>query len=98
MSSSDFDKDIQNILTQPDGKERLMIKCERMLTNKDKWTIALMASLLFLIVSSSFLYRFVDGVFAGFGWQIANSAGCPTFFGSILFTIIFAIIVRLVLR
>lgn len=98
MSSGDFDKDIQNILSQPDGRERLMIKCERMLTDKDKWTIALMAGLLFLIISSAFLYRFVDGLVSGFGWSVANPQGCPTLLGSIVFTVLFVMIVRLVLR
>jgi len=49
---------------------------------------SLHAALLFLIVSSPFLYRLVQGIFGAI-FTVATPSGCPTMFGQLLHAAVF---------
>jgi hypothetical protein len=68
------------------------------LTNKDKWVIALLSGLLFLLIASPFLFSVVNGVTSSFGLHIANANGCPNLGGLLLHAIVFILVVRLLMR
>jgi len=73
-------------------------KCEKPYTSRDKWIIAGLAGLLFLIVSSPYLYSFMDVITSPLGIDIANQNGCPNLGGLILHGLIFILIIRLLMR
>lgn len=64
-------------------------------TSKDKWIVAIVSGLIFLLLSSPFLYEITDKIFSMF--KISNN-GCPTVMGLILHTIFFMLIIRLLMR
>jgi hypothetical protein len=69
------------------------------LDNLGKWKISLIAGLIFLIVSSPFLYKLVQKLADKFvDIEIADSEGCPTLVGLILHSVVFVIIVRLMMK
>ncbi len=70
------------------------------LTNQQKWLGALVAGLLFLILSSSFLYQLTNKLLTSlFGPKAATvtPAGAPTVLGLILHAIVFVLLFRLIL-
>jgi hypothetical protein len=70
------------------------------LTNQQKWLGALVAGLLFLILSSSFAYQLTNKLLTAlFGPKAATvtNAGAPTILGLILHTIVFVLLFRLIL-
>ncbi len=73
-------------------------KCLDLYTSKDKWIIAMIGGLLFLLISSPFLYEAVDSLTSAFGFKIASSYGCPNLGGLALHSVFFATIVRLLMR
>lgn len=62
-------------------------------TSNQKWLIALIAGLLFLLIGSPFLYRLVDGLLRGLVGPIAEN-GCPTMLGLVLHAVVFLLVVR----
>ena len=69
------------------------------LDNLGKWKISLIAGLIFLIVSSPFLYKLVQKLMDKVAdIEIADSEGCPTLAGLILHSVVFVIIVRLMMK
>ncbi len=70
------------------------------LSNSQKWLGALVAGLLFLILSSGIVYQLTNKIFTSiFGPKAATVtiAGAPTVFGLILHTIVFILLLRLIL-
>ncbi len=70
------------------------------LSNQQKWLGALVAGLLFLILSSSFLYQLTNKLLTAlFGPKAATvtNGGQPTILGLILHTIVFVLLFRLIL-
>jgi len=65
-------------------------------TDVNKWGISILSGLIFMLVSSPFLYQFVNFITSPFGLDAAVN-GCPTFFGLFINTIIFILIVRAVM-
>lgn len=51
---------------------------------------ALIAGLLFFIISNPVVYRFVDSVVGGMLGNIASPGGCPTTWGLVVHSIVFA--------
>lgn len=51
---------------------------------------ALVAGLLFFIISHPFVYRLVDSLLGGLLGRIASPAGCPTTWGLIVHSLVFA--------
>lgn len=66
-------------------------------SSKDKWIISTVGGLLFLVISSPFLYDVFNTVTSSMGMVIAND-GCPNNGGLILMAIFFMIIVRILMR
>lgn len=71
--------------------------CKTAFTMRDKWIVALIGGLLFLLVSSPFLYEAVDALTTSFGLKI-SSDGCPNLGGLMLHSAVFAGITRLLMR
>jgi hypothetical protein len=70
------------------------------LTNQQKWIGALVAGLLFLILSSSFAYQLTNKLFTAIGGPKASTVtagGQPTTLGLISHTIVFILLLRLIL-
>lgn len=67
-------------------------------TNKDKWLISIISGLLFLLVASPFLFTLVNDLTKRVGLAIATPAGCPNTYGLVLHSIVFALIVRLLMK
>lgn len=68
------------------------------LTNKDKWIIAAINALLFLILSSPFMFTLTDGIARLMGLSFADSFGCPTTLGLIAHGLVFLLINRALMR
>lgn len=71
---------------------------EKPYSSKDKWIVAIIGGLLFMLISSPFLYGAVDALTSSFGAPVSDSQGCPNLGGLILHTAIFVLIVRLLMR
>ena len=67
--------------------------CERLFSNADKWRVSILAGLIFMLVSSPFLYNLVDKVTSPLNLNVANN-GCPTMLGLFLMTVLFVVITR----
>lgn len=72
--------------------------CLKPYTTKDKWIVAMIGGLLFLLIGSPFLYEAVDSLTSSFGMKIADADGCPNLGGIMLHSAIFMIVVRLLMR
>ncbi len=75
-----------------------MVQCNKPYTTKDKWIVAIIAGLLFLLIASPFLYNAVNSVTSSFGLVMADGNGCPNMGGLLLHAIFFMLIVRLLMR
>lgn len=62
--------------------------------NQKKWVISLVLGVAFLLVSSPYLYKFVEYLASMVGVKIANN-GCPTTLGIIVHSVVFFLLVRL---
>lgn len=71
--------------------------CLKPYTAKDKWIVAMIGGLLFLLMSSPFLYEAVDSLTSSFGLKIASD-GCPNLGGLMLHSAAFAGVTRLLMR
>lgn len=71
--------------------------CNAMLSSKDKWILSFIGGLLFLLVSSPFLYQSVDTLTSQAGLKIVDGE-CPNVSGIIVHGVLFTIIVRLLMR
>ena len=56
------------------------------------------ASLLFLIVSSPFVYKVVNALLSVIGVRVAANNGCPNMTGLLLHTIVFGLVLCAVLK
>ena len=71
-------------------------------TSKDKWILSIMVGLLFMLISSPYLYKITNSIASYVKLSTIeggnSSPGMPNIPGLILHTIIFTIIVRLLIR
>lgn len=67
-------------------------------SSKDKWIISVMGGLLFLVISSPFLYDIFNTLTSSIDMTISSNDGCPNTGGLILMTLFFIIIVRILMR
>ena len=51
---------------------------------------ALVAGLLFFVISHPIIYKLVDSLIGGFLGPIASAGGCPTTWGLIVHSVVFA--------
>lgn len=66
------------------------------LTELDKWIISFMAALLYILISSPFMYRLTGALFSKLGLVIEEN-GCPNFIGVGIHSVVFAVLVRLLM-
>lgn len=58
-----------------------------------KLTVSAITGLVFLIISSPFMYRLVNAITTKIGFSVSDSEGCPTVVGLIVHTLVFILIV-----
>lgn len=73
-------------------------ECARLNTDQDKWLIAILAGILFIVIGSPWLYRIVNSILGPLGLRTSDEEGCPTGLGLVIHGLVFAIIVRLMMR
>lgn len=61
---------------------------------KDKWTLALLAALLFLIVSSGVFFGLFNTLFTSIGLPRTMTSKGPTIFGSLVMSLIYLLLIR----
>lgn len=66
--------------------------------NVQKWVIALISGLLFMLISSPYFYRLTNMFTSRFGLTIASNTGCPNLAGLVIHTVVFILIVRAIMR
>jgi len=66
-------------------------------TNKDKWIVSITSGLLFMIISSPFLYTILNSATKLIGVTISRN-GCPNLTGLVLHSVLFAVMVRFLMR
>lgn len=71
---------------------------QKPLTKKDKWIIAVVSALLFLVIASPFLYLLTNRLFSKFGWPTHDASNNPTLFGLCLHALVFGLLVRVGMR
>lgn len=69
-------------------------------SSRQKWNISLLSGILFLIISSPFLYSLVNRVAQSISpnLNLASYEGCPTLSGLVVHTLVFILVVRLLMR
>lgn len=71
--------------------------CTKPYNTKDKWIVAIIGGMMYLIFSSPFLYDFVNTTTETFGFPISK-LGCPNTGGLVLHSIMFVMMARLLMR
>lgn len=66
-------------------------------TSLDRWGVALMMGVLFMILASPYVYDFTNSLAQKAGFQLANVYGCPTVLGIIVHAAVFALVVKLLM-
>lgn len=72
--------------------------CSTANTSKDKWMAAVIATVLFFILASPFLFGVTNSVLSIVNIHTTNSSGCPNLGGLILHAVIFIVIIRILMR
>ena len=69
-------------------------------TALEKWLIAAILGVVFLIIASPLVFKFTNSIFGYIGWHTIQpgTSQKPTLFGWILHAIVFIIIVRILMR
>lgn len=88
------------------GKEGFKVrlsdtKCDdKSLSSSKKWSVSLLSGILFLIISSPFLYNIVNKLMVKVSPNLVlcDDKGCPTPLGLAVHTIVFILVVRLLMR
>ena len=62
------------------------------LDSKDKWIVAILAGILFVLFSSPLTYKFTGLILD------TNISGCPTVLGILVHMILFVVVVRMILQ
>jgi hypothetical protein len=73
-----------------------MVKKCKELSESDKWIVSLMSAILFVVISSPFMYRLTNSLTEAMGFVTSNN-GCPKIEGLVLHTVVFALLVRLLM-
>lgn len=66
------------------------------LTDKDKWIIAIVCGVLFLVIAAPFFYNIANGTTSAFGLKIADN-GCPNLAGLLIGAVIYTLILRFII-
>ena len=66
--------------------------------NAAKWKASALSGLLFLLVSSPFLYKLVNGLTSKLNVEVCDSDGCPTPVGMAIHAVVFVLLVRILMK
>ncbi len=66
-------------------------------TSQQKWIIAVLAGVLFALISSNMMYGFTNKLFSGINVGPLYKTGGPTTTGLVIHTIVFILLIRLIL-
>lgn len=66
----------------------------RKITNRDKWLVAILLGLLFLLFASPFMVGLLDSFFGPLGLHLTDSHGCANGAGLLICGILFVLVVR----
>jgi len=66
------------------------------LNEMQKWIVAFLSALIFLLMSSPFMFKCTGCVFGKLGFT-TQKKGCPNWIGLLIHTILFAILIRLLM-
>ena len=70
-----------------------------MMKNMDEqMKMVVVASILFLIVSSPFVYKIVNALLSVVRVRVASNSGCPNMVGLLLHTVVFGVLLNVVLK
>jgi hypothetical protein len=83
-------------LTKDAHDEKHKKKTTHNLTEYQKWMICLYSALLFLLISSPFMYQLTNQLTIMTGFE-TSSNGCPNLYGILLHGIVFLILVRVLM-
>lgn len=64
----------------------------------EKWLIAILIGVIFLIISSPFIYRLSNSTLGYVGLRTTDKAGHPIVFGWVIHAVAFIIIIRLFMK
>lgn len=67
-------------------------------SNKNKWAISAISGLMFLVISSPYLYQQVNKLTEMAGLSIANKSGCPTMYGVGAHAVVFTLLTRALMK
>jgi len=94
-SNSSRDDESQSPIFLLDKKDR---ESPMRVSNFDKYVIATIIGVVFLILSLPFVYRLTNRLFSFSGLRTIKNTGVPNLFGLIVHTIVFILIVRLLMH
>lgn len=71
--------------------------CNKPYTSNDKWTISIISGLLFLLVSSPYMFSLTNDITSRIGMDISNKVGCPNLAGLLLHASIYTVLIRILM-
>lgn len=72
--------------------------CLRPYSSRDKWTVSAIGGMLFILISSPFLYDIVNSLTTSLKIKIVSEPGCPNIQGLVLHTAVFVVVARMLMR
>ena len=72
--------------------------CNKPYKSRDKWVVALIAGLLFMLFASPFFFAALNGGTSQFGLEVASVTGCPNLGGVVLSAVLYMFLIRLLMR
>lgn len=71
--------------------------CDRPYTSSDKWTVSIMSGILFLLVSSPYMFSLTNNITSRIGMDISNKVGCPNMAGLLLHASVYTVLLRILM-
>ena len=77
--------------------QELVIEKYKDINSNEKWLIAVLLGIVFIILASPLVFALTDGIFGYVGWNTVKANGKPTSFGWTLHLIAFILIIRILM-
>jgi hypothetical protein len=71
---------------------------KKSLDTSEKWLIAIMLGVLFLILISPIAFRFSNSIFSRVRFSLTSSEGVPNIRGIVVHTLVFIILIRILMK
>lgn len=78
-------------------EKRNFAGCKKPYNSKDKWVASSIGGLMFLVISSPFLYNTVNELTSKLGLETVDEDGCPNVQGLLLHTAVFIVATRILM-